>query len=194
MKRSRQHPPTGAIETASSEATEGQSRRDFIRLGAAGLAGATAAGLAGASIASGQVPLAGLRSATPRDLQNLVGDGRKRRILLKGGVVLTLDPRVGDFEKADVLIDGKTIAQVAPNIVAGDAEVVDCSGTIVMPGFITTHHHHYETLGRSIIADGRLNGAWPEVGFALKFAVGGPCGPWSLSWMVTVALLGEPTV
>ncbi len=118
------------------------------------------AGLAGTSIASGQV--AGLRSATPRDLQNLVGDGRRRRILLRGGVVLSLDPRVGDFEKADVLIDGKTIAQVAPTISAGDAEVVDCSGTIVMPGFITTHHHHYETLGRSIIADGRLNGVWPE--------------------------------
>ena len=28
--------------------------------------------------------LAGLRSATPRDLQNLVGDGRWRRILLRG--------------------------------------------------------------------------------------------------------------
>jgi cytosine/adenosine deaminase-related metal-dependent hydrolase len=100
----------------------------------------TAVGLAGTRIASGQ--LSGLRSATPRDLQNLVGD----------------------FEKADVLIDGKTIAQIAPNIAAGDAEVVDCSGTIVMPGFITTHHHQYqyETLGRSIIADGRLNGVWPE--------------------------------
>ena len=32
----------------------------------------------------------------------------QRRILLKGGVVLTLDPQVGDFAKADVLIeDGK---------------------------------------------------------------------------------------
>ena len=39
--------------------------------------------------------------------------------------------------------------------------MVDCSGTIVMPGFITTHHHQYETLQRSIIADGLLAGAWP---------------------------------
>ena len=154
-------PPTGGRVDASDSVAPGRpSRRDFlIKAGAAGLAG-TAVGLAGTSIASGQ--LAGLRSATPRDLQNLVGDGRRRRILLRGGVVLSLDPRVGDFEKADVLIDGKTIAQIAPNISAGDAEVVDCSGTIVMPGFITTHHHQYETLGRSIIADGRLNGVWPE--------------------------------
>jgi cytosine/adenosine deaminase-related metal-dependent hydrolase len=30
-----------------------------------------------------------------------------------------------------------------------------------MPGFITTHHHQYETLQRSIIADGLLGGGWP---------------------------------
>ena len=111
------------------------------------------------SIASAQV--AGLRSATPRDLQNLVGDGRRRRILLKGGFVLSLDPRVGDFEKADVLITGKTITQIAPNIAAGNAEVVDCSGTIVMPGFITTHNHQYESLQRSVIPDGLLGLPWP---------------------------------
>jgi 5-methylthioadenosine/S-adenosylhomocysteine deaminase len=163
LKRVCQHPAPGAGATSSSEAAQGRSRRDFIKkMGAAGLAGATATGLAGARIPSGQAPLAGLRSAAPRDLQNLVGDGRRRRILLKGGVVLSLDPRVGDFEKADVLIDGKTIAQIAPNIPAGNAEVVDCSGTIVMPGFITTHHHQYETLQRAIIPDGLLGGAWPE--------------------------------
>ena len=76
--------------------------------------------------------------------------------------MLSLDPRVGDFEKADVLIDGKTIAQIAPTITASDAEIVDCTGTIVMPGFIHTHHHQYETLQRSIIPDGLLQGAWPQ--------------------------------
>ena len=53
------------------------------------------------------------------------------------------------------------IADIGPNISAGDAEVVDCSGAIVMPGFITTHHHQYETLQRSVIGDGILAGAWP---------------------------------
>src|SRR6516164_5913315 len=106
--------------------------------------------------------LGSLRSAAPSDLQGLVGDGRQRRIVLRGGVVLSLDPTVGDFEKADVLIDGKRIAEVAPTVSAGDAEIVDCTGTIVMPGFITTHHHQYETLQRSIIPDGLLTGAWPQ--------------------------------
>ena len=43
--------------------------------------------------------------------------------------------------------------------------MVDCSGTIVMPGFITTHHHQYETIQRSIIADGTLGGPWPLEGY-----------------------------
>lgn len=142
------------------------SRRDFIRTGAAGLAGTTltAAGCrTAADPASAQAtgPLAGVRSATPGQLQGLVGDGRKRRILLRGGIVLSLDPKVGDFDRADVLIDGTKIAAVGPNLPAGDAEVVDCTGTIVMPGFITTHHHQYETIQRSIIADGLLAQPWP---------------------------------
>ena len=92
-------------------------RRDFIRASTAGLAAATipavGSGRAADNIAGEGQP-GSLRSASPSDLQGLVGDGRQRRILLRGGVVLSLDPRVGDFEKADVLIDGKRIAEVAP--------------------------------------------------------------------------------
>ena len=149
-------PSTGRSADAPEPATK--SRRDFIKAGAVGLAGTTlAVGLTGTEIASGQVA-AGLRLPQP---QNLIGDARRRRILLRGGTVLSLDPRVGDFEKADVLIDGKTIAQIAPNIPAGNAEVVDCTGTIVMPGFITTHNHQYESLQRSVISDGLLGLPWP---------------------------------
>ena len=131
------------------------SRREFLMATAA-------AGLGAASCAPTQAgnPLAAAQS------QPLVGDGRKRRILLRGGVVLTLDAKIGDFENADVLIDGTRIAEVRPGISPGDAEVVDCAGAIVMPGFITTHHHQYETLQRSIIADGLLAGAWPQETYA----------------------------
>jgi cytosine/adenosine deaminase-related metal-dependent hydrolase len=143
------------------------SRRDILKSGAAGLAGSLGAGACRASAGAARpatatpVESAGLRSATPGELQDLVGDGRKRRILLRGGVVLSLDRKVGDFEIADVLVDGKTIAAVGANISAGDAEVVDCTGTIVMPGFITTHNHQYEAILRSLIPDGILAGAWP---------------------------------
>ena len=103
------------------------NRRDFIRASTAGLAAATIPA-AGSGRAQDNIvreaQLGSLRSASPSDLQGLLGDGRQRRILLRGGVVLSLDPRVGDFEKADVLIDGKRIAEVAPTVSAGDAEIV----------------------------------------------------------------------
>src|SRR5258705_13189656 len=141
------------------------NRRDFIRASTGGFAAATIPA-AGSGKAADNIVGEGrpenLRSASSSDLQGLVGDGQQRRILLRGGVVLSLDPRVGDLEKADVLIDGKRIAEVAPTVSAGDAEIVDCTGTIVMPGFIATHHHQYETLQRSIIPDGLLAGAWPQ--------------------------------
>src|SRR5262245_25729819 len=130
------------------------SRREFLTVAA------TAAGLTAAACGGPQV--GAQRASTPQTIDGLVGDGTKRRILLRGAVVLTLDPKIGDFEKADVLIDGKKIADIKPSISATDAEVVDCSGTIVMPGFITTHHHQYEALQRSIIADGLLFGTWPQ--------------------------------
>jgi len=133
------------------------SRREFLTATAA-------AGFAAASCAPTQT--ADPNAATPSPPQTIVGDGRKRRILLRGGIVLTLDGKIGDFENADVLIDGTRIKEVRPGIAAGDAEVIDCSGTIVMPGFITTHHHQYETLQRSIIADGVLAGAWPQETYA----------------------------
>ena len=53
---------------------------------------------------------------------------RRTQILVKGGTVLSLDPKVGDFDVADVLIDGATIAAVGPNLPArADAEVLDAS-------------------------------------------------------------------
>ncbi|PYR83944.1 MAG: hypothetical protein DMG18_11125 [Acidobacteria bacterium] len=161
----RVYPPAGDGEVTQASSENGViRRRDFIRTGASGLAGAAlaAAGCNRVSENQNARPLGNLRSATPAELQGLVGDGRRRRILLRGGVVLTLDARLGDFEKADILIDGKTIAEIAPNISTSDAEIVDCSGTIVMPGFVTTHHHMYETLQRSMIPDGLLQGAWPQ--------------------------------
>src|SRR5690606_670466 len=74
----------------------------------------------------------------------------------------SLDPAVGDFENADVLIEGKHIVEVRPNIHAPGATVIDARGMIVMPGFVTTHHHQYETIARSVIPDGLLQGAWPQ--------------------------------
>ena len=79
-----------------------------------------------------------------------------RRVLLKGGCVLSLDPKVGDFDVADVLIDGTRIAEVRPNITA-TADVIDASNTIVMPGFVDTHRHMWQGALRNILPDGLLS-------------------------------------
>jgi 5-methylthioadenosine/S-adenosylhomocysteine deaminase len=78
------------------------------------------------------------------------------RILIKNGHVLSMDPSVGDFANADVLINGKKIEAIGPNLHVPDAEVIDANGMIVMPGFIDTHHHQFETALRSFLADGIL--------------------------------------
>jgi len=69
---------------------------------------------------------------------------------------MSLDPQVGDFAQADVLVEGKTIRAVGPNLQAGGAAEIDATGRIVMPGFIDTHHHQFETVLRSFLADGVL--------------------------------------
>ena len=60
-----------------------------------------------------------------------------RPILIKGGIVLTLDRAVGDFEQADILIEGKKISAVQPSINAPNAQVIDAKNRIVMPGWRT---------------------------------------------------------
>ena len=83
----------------------------------------------------------------------------QRRILLKGGVVLTLDRGIGDFAQADVLIEDGKIREVRPSVAISndDAAVIDATNRIVVPGFIDTHHHFYQGLLRSILTNGLLN-------------------------------------
>lgn len=56
----------------------------------------------------------------------------------------------------DVLIDGNRIAAIGNRLEQpgsrDDAEVIDCSSCIVMPGLVNTHHHFYQTLQRCIPA------------------------------------------
>jgi len=79
-----------------------------------------------------------------------------RSILLKGGCVLSLDRAVGDFEQADVLIEGKKISAVRPNISAPNTQVIDASKSIVMPGFVDTHRHMWQGFLRNVLPDGSL--------------------------------------
>ncbi len=121
------------------------SRRDFLK-GTAAI-GATTAGLS----------LFAARPAAADDDDAPEAAGRPgRRYVIRGGSVMSMDPKVGDFVEADVLVEGKKILAVGRNLGAGDAGVIDARGRIVMPGFIDTHHHQFETALRSFLADGVL--------------------------------------
>ncbi len=89
-------------------------------------------------------------------------------IILKGGVVLTLDPNIGNFSEGDVRIEGRKIAEVGPEISAENAEVIDASNTIVMPGFIDTHRHIWEGILRNIGTDVPLEGEVSYLAFILN--------------------------
>ena len=75
------------------------------------------------------------------------------RTLIKGAIVLTQDPQLGELPSADILIDGDTIAAVGPGLDAGDAKVIDAAGDIVIPGFVDTHRHTWETSIRTSAPD-----------------------------------------
>jgi cytosine/adenosine deaminase-related metal-dependent hydrolase len=90
------------------------------------------------------------------------------RVLLKRGCVLSLDPKVGNFKQADVLIDGSKIAAVGPDLNAIDTEVIDASNMIVMPGFIDTHRHIWEGILRNIGTDVPLEGEVSYLAFILN--------------------------
>jgi len=82
---------------------------------------------------------------------------RARRILIKGGIVLTLDRQLGDFAAADVLIEDGKIRDVRPGITASAAAVVDAANRIVIPGLIDTHVHSYQGLLRSTLPNGLVD-------------------------------------
>ncbi len=81
--------------------------------------------------------------------------------------MLSLDPQVGDFATGDVLIEGAEIVAVGPNLEAGEAEVIDAGGLIVMPGFVDTHRHIWEGLLRNIGTDVPLEGRTSYISFVL---------------------------
>jgi cytosine/adenosine deaminase-related metal-dependent hydrolase len=120
-------------------------RRDFLKT-------ATATGVAAAGLnLFAARPAAADDSGPPED------HGRHgRRYVIRGGHVMSMDPAVGDFAKADVLVEGKRIIDIKPNLNVGGAGEIDARGKIVMPGFIDTHHHQFETALRSFLANGVL--------------------------------------
>jgi len=90
--------------------------------------------------------------------------GRK---LIKGGTVLSMDPKIGELAVGDILIDGDEIIAVGRDLSADGAEVFDATGMIVMPGFVDSHRHIWEGVLRNIGTDVPLEGRTSYISFVL---------------------------
>ncbi|HVR34132.1 MAG TPA: amidohydrolase family protein [Acidimicrobiia bacterium] len=94
----------------------------------------------------------------------VLSTGRK---LITGGIVLSLDPAIGDLIEGDVLVEDDRILAVGRDLGASDAEVIDATGMIVMPGFVDTHRHIWEGVLRNIGTDVPLEGRTSYISFVL---------------------------
>ena len=78
-----------------------------------------------------------------------------KRLLLKSGIVVTQDRKLGVLPAGDVLVEDGRIAAIAPSL-AADAETIDCAGHFVLPGLINAHMHTWQTALRSVAANWTL--------------------------------------
>lgn len=77
------------------------------------------------------------------------------RTLIRGATVITLDAQ-GDLPRADVLVTGDTVTEIAPTLHADDAQVADATGCIVIPGLVNAHMHTWQTALRGLAANWTL--------------------------------------
>lgn len=106
------------------------NRKQFLRLSAAAVTSLVAGGVSGAPASGGTI------TATS-----------KARLLIKNTAVLTMDPKLGELAETDVLVEDGKIAAIGKNLSVADAERVDGSGKILMPGMVDGHRHLWEYIG-----------------------------------------------
>lgn len=126
---------------------DGLSRRGFL---------GTAAAAAAAGLASG--PAAATASRRGRGHEAKPGRlPRRGELTIRNAYVLTMDPALGDLERANVHVRNGRIVAVGRNV-HGGGESIDGRGAIVMPGLIDTHWHLWNTLYRSLAGSDPANG------------------------------------
>ena len=100
----------------------------------------------------------------------------------ENGIVVTLGEKNRVLWNATVVTDGELVTAVGDSAELKrrfpEAKSVDCSGQIVLPGFICTHHHFYSTMARGMSIPGK-----PAVNFVQILE--------RLWWKVDRALLEE---
>lgn len=82
------------------------------------------------------------------------------RYLITGGYLASMDEALGDFPHGAVLVNGSAIEAVgnAADFAGVDAEVIDATDGMIIPGMIDTHRHTCSAILRNIAADDSLLG------------------------------------
>jgi len=78
------------------------------------------------------------------------------RLLITNGLVIDVEPAPTVRANCDVLIEDGRIAAVGTGLAADGATVLDATDRIVLPGFVDTHRHTWQTALRGIAADADL--------------------------------------
>jgi putative selenium metabolism protein SsnA len=88
-------------------------------------------------------------------------------IRFENGIVITLGSKNRVLWNETVVSEGDLIAAIGPAAPMAkrfpQAEVVDCSGKIVLPGFICAHHHFYSTMARGMAIPGEPASNFVEI-------------------------------
>ncbi|MGH9576150.1 MAG: hypothetical protein ACRD3R_01850, partial [Terriglobales bacterium] len=79
------------------------------------------------------------------------GGPPRAEFVIRGGEVLTMDPALGDFRGGDVHVRDGAIVAVGSALHAPGAQELDGRDMIVMPGFIDTHWHLWNSSLRGLI-------------------------------------------
>lgn len=83
----------------------------------------------------------------------------RENLVLSGVTAVTMDPRLGDLERATVTVEAGVITAVSTepvDVAAGpDTTVIDGKGLVALPGFVDTHWHLWNSLLRGTVSDAR---------------------------------------
>jgi 5-methylthioadenosine/S-adenosylhomocysteine deaminase len=74
-----------------------------------------------------------------------------QRLLIRNGFVVSMDPDVGEIPNGDVLVENGVIVEIGRGLDVSGVEEVDATGMIVMPGFVDTHRHTWQTPVRGVL-------------------------------------------
>src|SRR5947208_3265170 len=116
-------------------------------------------GFLGGLTALGSISLAGCatnstKASRLRAASRATGQLPRGEFVVRNAYVLTMDPKLGDIPRGDVHVRNGMLVAVGPNLAAPDAEEIDGSNRIALPGFIDTHFHLWGSFARGIVADG----------------------------------------